>query len=77
MMLTGRQIREARALLGVSSYKVAITTKVVTTQTVHRAEADDHRPPIADHHMRAIRQALETLGVEFTANGPQLRKNDP
>ncbi|MGI3903059.1 MAG: hypothetical protein ACRYGP_30580 [Janthinobacterium lividum] len=73
-MLTGRQIREARALLGVSPYKVAITTKVVTTQTVHRAEADDHRPPIADHHMRAIRQALETLGVEFAPDGVRLRR---
>ena len=76
-MLTGRQIREARALLGVSPYKLAMTTKVVTTQTVHRAEADDHRPPIADHHMRAIRRALETLGVEFAPDGVRLRQDPP
>ena len=73
-MLTGRQIREARALLKLSPSDIAVKARTVTTATVKRAEADDHRPPIADSHMKAIRQTLERLGIEFTADGPRLRK---
>ena len=75
-MLTGQQIREARLLLGLAPSRLAQKTKIVTALTVRRAEADDHRPPIADVHMRAIRQTLEQLGVEFTPDGPRLRESE-
>ncbi len=65
-MLTGCQIREVRALLGISPSMLARKSKTVTTQTVSKAEVDDHRPPIAASHMATIRRTLEALGVEFT-----------
>ena len=74
-MLTGRQIREARDLLGLHVGKLAEKTKIVTTATLRRAEADDHTPPIAETHIKAIRQTLERLGIEFTASGPRLQKD--
>lgn len=76
-MLTGRQIREARGLLALTPSKLATRSKVVTTMTVNRAEANNHHPPIADFHMKAIRQTLENLGIEFTANGARLRQGHP
>ena len=77
MILTGKQIREARTLLGLTPGKLATRSKLVTASTVNKAEADDHRPPIADSHMKAIRQTLEDLGIEFTPDGPRLRKFEP
>ena len=76
MTITGRQIRQARTLLGLTPSILAQKTKVVTTTTVKRAEADDQRPPIAEAHMKAIRHTLEQLGVEFTQEGPRLRTGD-
>ena len=75
MTITAAQIREARELLGLAPSKFATTT--VTTLTVNRAEADDHSPPIAETHMKAIRRTLERLGVEFTADGVRLRSSPP
>ena len=66
-MLTARQIREARTLLGLSPSGLAEKARIVTTLTVKRAEADDNRLPIAAAHIRAIRQTLERLGVEFAS----------
>ena len=78
-MLTGREIREARELLGLQPGRLAAKMRTVTTLTLKRAEADDHRPPIADFHMKAIRQTLERLGIEFTTDPPGvwLRKAEP
>ena len=75
-MLTGRQIRQARTLLGLTPSVLAQKTKVVTTTTVKRAEADDQRPPIAEAHMKAIQQTLEALGVEFGPDGVRLRERE-
>ena len=75
-MLTGREIRQARELLGLKPGRLAAKVKTVTTLTVKRAEADDHRPPIADVHMRAIRQTLEQLGIEFGPDRVRLRTED-
>ena len=72
-MLTGRYIRKARELLSLSPSGLAVKVRIVTTDTVKRAEADA-MPPIADSHLKAIRQTLEALGVEFTPDGPRLRK---
>ncbi len=76
-MLTGTQIREARELLGLKPSAFAAKTRTVTTLTVKRAEADDHQPPISEFHMKTIRQTLERLGIEFTPEGPRLRKGEP
>ncbi|MGI4764275.1 MAG: hypothetical protein ACRYGP_04300 [Janthinobacterium lividum] len=75
-MLTGRQIREARTLLSLSPSGLAVKVRVVTTETVKRAEADA-MPPIADSHLKAIQRKLEDLGIEFTPDGPRLRKAEP
>lgn len=73
-MLTGREIREARGLLKLTPSDLAKKTKVVTTLTVNRAEAEA-KSPIAETHMKAIRQTLESLGVEFMPEGPRLRQD--
>ena len=73
MIPTGSQIREARTLLGLSPSALAVKARAVTTNTVKRAEVDAV-PPIADAHRKAIQQTLERLGVEFTPDGPRLRK---
>ena len=75
-MLTGHQIREGRTLLGLSPSGLAAKARAVTTETVKRAEADAV-PPIAERHAKAIQQTLETLGIEFTPDGPQLRAEKP
>jgi predicted transcriptional regulator len=79
MIITGRQIREARALLGLQRNVLAIKAKVVTTVTIARAESVDGEPPITTAQAAAIRQALERAGVEFVADdggelGVRLRK---
>lgn len=76
MMLTGRQIRDARSLLGLSPSALAAKVRAVTTESVKHAEADAV-PPIVARHAKAIQRTLEALGVEFTPDGPQLRKEDP
>ena len=75
-MLTGREIREARKLLGLSPSALAVKARAVTTNTVNRVEVDAV-PPIADSHRKAIQQTLERLGVEFTPDGPRLRDDQP
>lgn len=74
-MLTGRQLREARELSDLTPSKLANRTKLVTTTTINKAEADDRHLPIAGTHLRVIREKLERLGVEFTADGPRLRND--
>lgn len=76
-MLTGRQIREARELLGLSPSGLAEKVRTVTTATVKRAESTIPGPPIADSHLKAIKRRLEELGIEFTPEGPRLRKAEP
>ena len=72
-MLTGRQIREARSLLGLSPSELAAMTEILRPTTVKRAEAQDMMQPIAVAHMRTIRETLEALGVEFGPDGVRLR----
>ncbi len=68
-MITGRQIREGRALLVMHASKLASRAKLKIA-TIHRAESTDGDPPITTTHAEAIRRALESAGVEFT-NGDQ------
>ena len=76
-MLTGRQIRKARALLGLQRSELAARVKTVTTATIARAETVDDEPPITVAQAAAIERTFKRAGVAFTPDGPQLRKEDP
>ena len=78
-MIIGRQIREARALLGLSRSQLAARIRSVTTATIMRAELVDDEPPITMAQADAIQQALERAGVEFTSDPPsaRLREAEP
>lgn len=53
-MLTGRQIREARALLGMVQSLLAMRAKIITKAKLIRAEAVDDEPPITTAQANAI-----------------------
>lgn len=74
-MITGAQIRAARALLRWSVEDVAKAAKV-GVMTVRRAESVDGAPSMLAQNMAAIRKAFETAGVVFVAEngeGPGVR----
>ena len=73
-MLTGRQIREARALLDLSYTELATKIGLVRPTTIKQAEADDPWPPVDVAHLDAIQRSLEALGVEFGPNCVKLRE---
>ena len=75
-MLTGRQIREARALLELSPSELATRIGLVRPTTVKQAEADDPWPPVDVAHLDAIQRSLEALGVEFGPDGVRLRERE-
>ena len=68
-MITGRQIREARALLGLQRNDLAAKAKTLTTATIVRAEAVDGEAPITHAQAAAIRQVLDQAGIALTADG--------
>lgn len=63
-MLTGAQIRSARALLKWTTKSLADKAKV-GQQTVHRAEAVDDVPGMNSKTLEKIQLAFEEAGVEF------------
>jgi transcriptional regulator with XRE-family HTH domain len=67
MIPTGRQIREARALLGLTQNALATQVRMVATATITRAELVDGEPPITIAQAAAIRSFFEATGVEFVA----------
>ncbi|MEQ1956876.1 helix-turn-helix transcriptional regulator [Mesorhizobium sp. CN2-181] len=78
MMITGGQIRAARALLRISAHDLANRTGI-SYSSIHRAEQVDDLPNLLDKHVTAIRTALEAAGVEFIPEngggaGVRLRK---
>ena len=80
MTITGSQIRDARALLGLQRNALAAKVKTVTTATIARAETVDGEPPITIAQATSIQQTLEAAGIEFThdnggAAGVRLRKS--
>ena len=80
-MITGRQIRNGRALLGWQRSRLA-KRAALAGSVVDRAESAPDESPITVAQATAIRQALETAGVEFIPeNGGgarvRLRKVDP
>lgn len=81
-MITGRQIRKARALLGLQRNLLASRVKIATTTTIARAESVDDEPPITVAQAAAIRATLEGAGIEFVddngaESGVRLRNSAP
>jgi transcriptional regulator with XRE-family HTH domain len=75
-MITGGQIRAARAFLRWTADQLARKAQIGVA-TVRRAEFADDEPSITVANAAAIRQALEAAGVEFTngdAPGVKLRR---
>ena len=67
-MLTGKQIREARALLGLQRSKLA--EKAGVSHTILKlAEMTDGECPITLERARQIRRAIETAGIELYEEG--------
>ena len=65
MTITGRQIREARALLGLQRSELAAKVRMISTGTIRRAESVDDEPPITVAQAAAIRSFFEATGIEF------------
>lgn len=63
-MLTGRQIRAARAIIGWSLHNLSERSGV-STRTLMRLEAIDDIAPSRSQTLLAIREAFEAAGVEF------------
>ena len=74
-MLTGRQIRERRALLGLTRSQLVYEVKTVTFLTIMRAEEFDGEPPMTTDKAAAIERAFDHLGVEFASGAPRLRND--
>ena len=73
MTITGRQIRQARTLLGLTRSQLAYKVKCITTLVIMRAEDDEDEPVSLPEHAAAIRQTLERIGIDFTAEPPGVR----
>lgn len=71
-MLTGAQVRAARALARLSAEQLAAKAGV-TRNTVLRIEATDDIPPSSVRTLLAIQRVLEEAGVEFVPGGAKLR----
>ena len=73
--LTSAQIRAARALLRWSAEDLARET-ALSVATIRRAELADNETSMTTANGMAVRDALETAGVEFideNGGGPGLR----
>ena len=67
-MLTGPQIRAARALLGMSALELAQLAGLAIN-TVRRAESSADAARVTLANVRAIQSVLEAKGVEFLPRG--------
>ena len=63
-MITGSQIRAARALLDIMMKDLA-SASGVNERTLRRYEAQDGVPPDRGGNLERVRLALEGMGVEF------------
>lgn len=76
-MITPRQLKAARAILGLSQADVATMTSK-TTKTVRRAETD--RDGVSEATIAGMQAALEAAGVVFipsNGNGAGVRLRNP
>lgn len=69
-MITGKQIREARALLGLQRSKFAEKAGVPHT-IVKLAEMMDDECPVTLERARQIRRAIEAAGLELYGAGAE------
>lgn len=67
-MITGTQIRAARALLRWDQRQLAAAAAVAET-TIRRAELVDDVPQLHARNLIAIQRALEKAGIVFLAAG--------
>ena len=79
-MITGSQIRAARALLNWQSE--GLSKKVgVTRQTLHRLESFDDIPPSRSQSLVELQRVFEEAGIEFIDatddKGPGVRLAKP
>jgi transcriptional regulator with XRE-family HTH domain len=74
-MVTGAQIRAARALIGWSATTLAERSGV-SYPTIQRAEGVDGVPRMQAPNLAAIQRTLENAGVVFLDDG-ELREGGP
>jgi transcriptional regulator with XRE-family HTH domain len=75
MMLTGFQIRAARAGLRITAKELAERAGV-SLPTIQRFERVDGVPPSRSSNLLDVKAALETAGIEFigaSEDGPGIR----
>ena len=73
-MLTGFQIRAARAGLNITARELADRAGV-SLPTIQRFESVDEVPPSRSSTLLDVQKALEAAGIEFLAgNGVRLRE---
>ena len=66
--ISGRQIQEARQLMGISQYKLSSLLSI-NWATVVRAEKTEGLPPLRPQSLLRIKRKLEGLGIEFLPDG--------
>jgi hypothetical protein len=74
-MLTGLQIRAARAALRITAKELAVRSGA-SLPTIHRFEAVDGVPPSRSSTLLDVKAALEAAGIEFIGtpeSGPGIR----
>jgi transcriptional regulator with XRE-family HTH domain len=69
-MITGKQIREARALMGLQRSKFAEKAGV-PHMIVKLAEMTDDECPVTLDRARQIRRAIEAAGIELYGEGAE------
>ena len=77
-MMTGRQMRMARAAIRWTAEKLAEEAHV-SWSTIQRMETSDDVPSALAQTLDAVQQALEAAGIEFideNGGGPGVRLRD-
>ncbi len=69
-MITGKQVREARALMGLQRSKFAEKAGVPHL-IVKLAETTDGESPVTLDRARQIRRAIEAAGIELYGEGEE------
>jgi predicted transcriptional regulator len=72
IVVTGRQIRAAKAMLRLSTRELAALAQVSLSSIV-KAEAADDVPGMHTLTLRKIQAALESAGIEFGTDGVSVR----
>ncbi len=68
MIITGRQLRAARALLGMEQIELAKRSRVAVG-TIRRMESFDEEVGARTSTLSQVQKALEKAGVEFLNDG--------